>query len=602
MQFSGNVLIIESDPEKRQALETIFSFLGAAPQTGEVEDCLSYLDSSSEQIDACILGEITGKLTISKILSRYPRTAFIINDATFVPSGKENANYIGRFSPEPTYDELVQLMHYCQSFRTMSRFSGQATGKRGALIKRLVGRSDAICLVRRLIEKVAPTDASVLILGESGTGKEVVARAIHDLSDRSKKPFVPVNCGAIPGELLESELFGHEKGAFTGAFNSREGRFELAEGGTLFLDEIGDMPFQMQVKLLRVLQERTFNRVGSNKVINANVRIIAATHQNLEKMVAENKFREDLYYRLNVFPIDMPPLRDRLDDLPILIQELVNRHSKVHNASIRFTQRAMQTLMQNTWNGNVRELDNIVERLIIMHPNRVIDANDLPPKYRGIRVKTDPMAEREALLDMFAGNDDFSANADDLKINLDEPIYTSQAANAPQAGAPQVGAAPANNQLSAPAANAPYAAAPMAANAANAAAFAGAGAAPAAPAASAAPNAAAPAPLASPSAADANYAQIVAREAAAKQNARKKKDGDLPVLLNEEEMAQAFTPQLTPDGINLKDMITDIEISMIKQALEQTNGVVAKAAETLGLRRTTLIEKMKKYGISAQSQ
>ena len=185
----------------------------------------------------------------------------IICDPEFIPSGKEDANYIGRLSSEPTYDELVQLLHYCQSFRTMSRFSGRSDGKRGALIKRLVGRGDAICLVRRLIEQVAPTDANVLILGESGTGKEVVARAIHDLSSRSKKPFVPVNCGAIPGELLESALFGHEKGAFTGAFATREGSFEMAEGGTLFLDEIGAMPFQIQAKLLRVLQERMFNRL-----------------------------------------------------------------------------------------------------------------------------------------------------------------------------------------------------------------------------------------------------------------------------------------------------------------------------------------------------
>ena len=387
MQFSGNVLIIEHDQDKRQALETIFTFLGAATQTGEIEDCLSYLDSSSEQIDACILGTLTGKVSSAKIMAKYPRTAFIVCDSEFIPSGKEDANYIGRLSKEPTYDELVQLLHYCQSFRTMSRISGRSDGRRGALIKRLVGRSDAMCVVRRLIEQVAPTDANVLILGESGTGKEVVARAIHDLSNRSKKPFVPVNCGAIPGELLESELFGHEKGAFTGAFATREGRFELAEGGTLFLDEIGDMPFQMQVKLLRVLQERTFTRVGSNKIITANVRVIAATHQNLEKMVQENRFREDLFYRLNVFPIETPPLRERTDDIPLLIQELVNRHGKEQHTTIRFTQRAMLALMQNQWKGNVRELSNLVERLLILHPNEVVDASDLPAKYLGDKVE-----------------------------------------------------------------------------------------------------------------------------------------------------------------------------------------------------------------------
>lgn len=531
MQFSGTVLIIEHDQDKRQALETIFTFLGAATQTGETEDCLSYLDSSADQVDACIIGNLDGKDTINKVLTKYPRTAFIICDDEFVPSGKEDANYIGRLSPEPSYDELVQLLHYSQSFKTMSRFSGRLDGKRGALIKRLVGRGEAISLVRRLIEQVAPTDANVLILGESGTGKEVVARAIHDLSNRSKRPFVPVNCGAIPGELLESELFGHEKGAFTGAFSTREGRFELAEGGTLFLDEIGDMPFQMQVKLLRVLQERKFNRVGSNKVINANVRVIAATHQNLERMVAENKFREDLFYRLNVFPIETPPLRERTDDIPLLIQELVNRHGKDQHTTIRFTQRAMLTLMQNEWKGNVRELSNLVERLLILHPNEVVDTSDLPAKYRGDVTSNDPVAEREALLEAFTCNDDFdSLDGEDFGFDDDlvsSPIHTAnEAAETPASSRGGI--------------------------------------------------------------------------AAASDTKKSKELPDLPIIRDEDDMAQAFMPRLTSDGVNLKDMITEIEISMIKQALEQTNGVVAKAAETLGLRRTTLIEKMKKYGLSAQ--
>lgn len=542
MQFSGNVLIIEHDQDKRQALETIFTFLGAATQTGEIEDCLSYLDSSSEQVDACILGTLTGKANSSKIIAKYPRTAFIVCDSEFIPSGKEDANYIGRLSKEPTYDELVQLLHYCQSFRTMSRLSGRSDGRRGTLIKRLVGRSDAMCIVRRLIEQVAPTDANVLILGESGTGKEVVARAIHDLSNRSKKPFVPVNCGAIPGELLESELFGHEKGAFTGAFATREGRFELAEGGTLFLDEIGDMPFQMQVKLLRVLQERTFTRVGSNKIITANVRVIAATHQNLEKMVQENRFREDLFYRLNVFPIETPPLRERTDDIPLLIQELVNRHGKEQHTTIRFTQRAMLMLMQNEWKGNVRELSNLVERLLILHPNEVVDISDLPGKYHGDKVANDPVAEREALLEAFTAPDEFDS-ADDFN-GLDDSSLMSTVPNAFSA----------KNASSKAAANA---------------------------AAAASSSVVVPSP---------------------EPNGAKGKGDlpDLPVIRDEADMAEAFVPRLSPDGVNLKDMITDIEISMIKQALEQTNGVVAKAAETLGLRRTTLIEKMKKYGLTAQ--
>src|SRR5689334_21692791 len=183
------------------------------------------------------------------------------------------------------------------------------------------GTSSAIAAVNRLIQQVAPYDSTVLILGESGTGKEIAARSIHEASPRRQRPFVAINCGAIPAELLESELFGHEKGSFTGAVTTRKGRFEIAEGGTLFLDEIGDMSMTMQVKLLRVLQERSFERIGSHATIRCNVRIIAATHRNLEDAIAKGAFREDLFYRLNVFPIEMPPLRSRLVDLPLLVRD-----------------------------------------------------------------------------------------------------------------------------------------------------------------------------------------------------------------------------------------------------------------------------------------
>lgn len=252
--------------------------------------------------------------------------------------------------------------------------------RRRSSLQSLEGHSPAIEGVRKLIEKVANTTANVLILGESGTGKELVARAIHRMSDRSGQPFVPVNCGAIPRDLLESELFGHEKGAFTGAITTRTGRFELAEGGTLFLDEIGDMDFNMQVKLLRVLQEKTFEKVGSNKSKKADVRIIAATHKNLDKAILNGEFREDLYYRLNVFPIEMPPLRERKDDLPALAQSMIDRLASEHG-HYRLDPQALQALMQHEWPGNVRELSNLIERLRILYPDQVVLPEDLPGNY-----------------------------------------------------------------------------------------------------------------------------------------------------------------------------------------------------------------------------
>ena len=271
---------------------------------------------------------------------------------------------------------------------------GDAGGPRSPeLFRNLVGSSAGVRKVRRLIEQVGKTDATVLLLGESGTGKEVVARNIHYHSQRRYKPFVPVNCGAIPPDLLESELFGHEKGAFTGAISARRGRFEMAAGGTLFLDEIGDMPLSMQVKLLRVLQERTFERVGSNKSIAADARIVAATHSNLEDAIVAGKFREDLYYRLNVFPMEMPTLRSRVEDLPLLVNDLVNRTEHEKRGSIRLTPAAMDCLCRYQWPGNVRELANLIERLVILYPYGTVDTAELPEKYRVRRAQADGVGE-----------------------------------------------------------------------------------------------------------------------------------------------------------------------------------------------------------------
>lgn len=247
---------------------------------------------------------------------------------------------------------------------------------------KLVGHSPATASVRSLVAQVAGSAATVLILGESGTGKEVVARGVHAASSRCNGPFVPVNCGAIPADLLESELFGHEKGAFTGAISSRRGRFELAAGGTLFLDEIGDMPLAMQVKLLRVLQERCFERVGSGISQPADVRVVAATHQDLEERVQDGRFRADLFYRLNVFPIEVAPLRERQEDIPLLLQHFAAQLADGGEEPIRLADEAMQALRQYAWPGNVRELGNLVERLSILFPGACVGLAELPEKFR----------------------------------------------------------------------------------------------------------------------------------------------------------------------------------------------------------------------------
>jgi sigma-54 dependent transcriptional regulator, flagellar regulatory protein len=242
-----------------------------------------------------------------------------------------------------------------------------------------INRSSAIVELERLMQQVAGYDSTVLIQGESGSGKELAARRIHQLSTRRDGPFVPVNCGAIPKDLLESELFGHEKGAFTGAITTRIGRFELADGGTLFLDEIGDMSVDMQVKLLRVLQERTFERVGSHEERRVNVRILAASHRDLQARIREQEFREDLYFRLSVFPIRVPALRERLDDLPHLIDDLVKCGEAAGRPTIRIGESALECMRSYHWPGNVRELQNLLERLCILYPEKTIERADLPP-------------------------------------------------------------------------------------------------------------------------------------------------------------------------------------------------------------------------------
>ena len=242
----------------------------------------------------------------------------------------------------------------------------------------IVGQSKRMQEIYRAVEQVSQTRVTVLLRGESGTGKELIARAIHFNSPRSEGPFIQLNCAALPQTLLESELFGHEKGAFTGAAAAKKGRFELADGGSLFLDEIGDIPMDVQVKLLRVLQERTFERVGGIKTIAVDVRIIAATNQDLEAAIAQGTFRQDLYYRLNVVPIMLSPLRERREDIPLLVEHFLAKANREHNRKVRITGRALQVMLHYGWPGNVRELENCVERIVIMARRRLILPEDLP--------------------------------------------------------------------------------------------------------------------------------------------------------------------------------------------------------------------------------
>ncbi len=269
----------------------------------------------------------------------------------------------------------------------------------------VIGKSRAIRKVLEQVSIVAPTDATVLLHGETGTGKELVANAIHNLSCRRGRAFVRTNCAAIPSGLLESELFGHERGAFTGALMQRKGRFELADGGSLFLDEIGDISLELQPKLLRAVQEQEFERLGSAKTIQVNVRIIAATHRDLASMIREEKFREDLFYRFNVFPIEIPPLRERREDIPLLVNYFVSKFSRRMGRRVTcISKTTMEALTNNAWRGNVRELANFIERAVILSPGEElkVPAGELLVEYRSAaptQGSSFQEAERQVIID-----------------------------------------------------------------------------------------------------------------------------------------------------------------------------------------------------------
>ena len=393
----------------------------------------------------------------------------------------------------------------------------RAVGDDAAPVRYPSGPSAAIRQVVTLIRKVAAHDSSVLVLGESGTGKEVVARAIHESSPRRRGAFVAVNCGAIPSELLESELFGHEKGAFTGAYASRRGRFEIAEGGTLFLDEIGDMSLPMQVKLLRVLQERVFERVGNHQPIRCDVRIIAATHRNLEEAIARGNFRGDLFYRLNVFPIEMPSLRERADDLETLVHEFANANVRAGRPMLELSDVAMRALRGYAWPGNVRELSNLIERLSILNGEQVVELCDLPPRYR------EHLGDEEARLASA-----FAAPAEPLPEAIRE--RTAIQKSLAEALAERLEA-----------------------------------------------RRIADLAVAGPE----DFAEAASTDGAVGGPAADDAEAGLPV-----------------DGVDLRAHLFAIEHRLISEALERSGGTVAHAARLLNLRRTTLVEKLRKFGMA----
>ena len=340
----------------------------------------------------------------------------------FGASGLRGALELARRRQEPfTNDEvdlLVQVAHQCAiaiensvAYRQLSELKDKIAREKLYLedeirfdqnIGSMIGESPAFQTVLRSVQVVAPTDATVLIQGETGTGKELVARAIHDLSARSKRSFIKVNCAAIPATLLESELFGHEKGSFTGAYAQKIGRFELAHQGTLFLDEIGEIPLELQSKLLRVIQEQELERLGGNRTIRVDVRFVAATNRNLKQMVEEGKFRSDLYYRLHVFPLDVPPLRERMEDIPLLIRFFTQKHAKRMNRSVEEIPAAvMEALTRYEWPGNIRELQNVIERSVILSAGRVLQVampEVAAAATSSSRRRTDDGAERSRIL------------------------------------------------------------------------------------------------------------------------------------------------------------------------------------------------------------
>ncbi|MCK9296915.1 MAG: sigma-54 dependent transcriptional regulator [Desulfobulbaceae bacterium] len=382
--MAKKVMIVDDEASIRESLAGILSDEGFLPVPVEsAEKAFEVLNQ--EKIHLVLLDiwmpGMDGLEALPRIKEQFPHLPVIMisghgNIETAVQATKMGAfDFIEK---PPSYDKIVLSINNALLVSNLEE-ENLILKEKNAKKWRINGSSPAIISVRQQLERVAPTDAWVLIRGEHGTGKELAAQMIHRLSASSEKPMIEVNCAAIPEELIESELFGHEKGSFTGAVSSRRGKFDQADGGILFLDEIGDMSLKTQAKILRILQEQQFERVGGTKTISVNVRVLAATNKNLEQEIAQGNFRADLFWRLNVVPIYMPPLRERLEDLPLLVNELLGEFSRKGLGKKEFTPEAMKLMACHSWPGNVRELRNFVERVAIMTPQELVTEEIISP-------------------------------------------------------------------------------------------------------------------------------------------------------------------------------------------------------------------------------
>lgn len=424
----------------------------------------------------------------------------------------------------------------------MQRFQ-PAAGSAAVMAVPIIGQSEATQTLRGLIDLIAHSSSTALVTGESGTGKELVAQALHASGPRAHARFVPINCGAIPRELIESELFGHRKGAFTGALNNRQGRFELAHGGTLFLDEIGDLPMDMQVKLLRALQERRILPVGADSEVDVDVRVVAATHRDLEEEVRAGRFREDLYYRINVLPIRTTPLRERPADIPELLTFYARRHVRDGGRSVAFAAGMLSMLCEYEWPGNVRELSNLVDRFSTLFSGQCIDIGTVPAPMLPLglaRMQKDRLGHAVAVAALPARRADDRLALVALGANAPAPDAVAAVAPGVEYEAGDVGMA-----------------------------------------------AAAPQP------AQAFAASIVVQDHAS---------NDEPNPVEQAILLAQGVQTLPEEGISLKQHLVSIERSLIEQALERSRGNVSQTAKLLQLQRTTLIEKINKYGMRAAAE